>query len=119
MQDVAIICIVTIQAPAVGLVVLEDDVRVHPGELTPAAIGGHARMTVGTRENALREWRWGHLKVFRRTCDNRGLGAVGRQKNQPAQRQNDAANQTTHNATPPCVGSRAATWPGRAANGGR
>ncbi len=52
-EDIAVIGVVTIQTPAVGLVVLEDDVGMHGGELTAVAVGRHARMAVGTRKDTV------------------------------------------------------------------
>src|SRR5664279_3761272 len=48
-QDVAVVGVVTVQAPAVGLIVLENDVGVHGRKLTPVAVRRHTGMAVGAR----------------------------------------------------------------------
>ena len=117
-QEVAIGGVVAIQAPAVGFVVLENDVGVHRGELAARAVDGHSGVAVGAGEDALGEGRRRHFEAFR--PDRRRAESSARPP--PAGSAQTAAKSSgtaTHSAIPPCAALRAATWPGRVAGAGR
>jgi hypothetical protein len=63
-KPIAIARVVTIEAPAMLLVMLQYDLLVHPGEDTASPIGGHTSVTRRARENAFRERRRRNLEAL-------------------------------------------------------
>jgi hypothetical protein len=61
---VPVLGIMTIQAPPVVLVVLEDDFGMEPGQFPSFSVHRHHAMAVGARENAGRKWGRGYFEDF-------------------------------------------------------
>ena len=86
-QEVAVVGVVAIQAPAVGFVVLENDVGVHGGQLAPGAVGRHGRRGSWSRERCPRRTAEAALpRVLRRAGGGRRFDRIRRRQRQPRQR---------------------------------
>src|SRR5579859_7939617 len=104
-QEIAVIGIVAVEAPAMSFVVLEHDVEMHHRQFAARAIGLLARMAVGTGKNAVGEWRRWNLDFL--LGNLRRVGGKKTDADQPGR----TDRESTHSATPPCAASRAPTSP--------